>query len=290
MLNDKYAAGAAAVAKTARDVGSKYPVWCMVAGDVSQDCVEFISGQVDRVVHVPLLSADCTPLRAQKTNNIYSSWIAHSFTKWQCLNPEWFPEVDRVCFLDADMIFRENIDEIFDLEAPALTFSTPWAWPYLAETARATPLYNPFGKLAHGAQVRPDAISRGLRHGIVGISTMVLLEPSAGAYSELLNVLAGSVPFGHPACANGHDEQMLAELIVRVWKRATHIAPMYNWYVGKTAWLEPGERPRTYTWYNSKPWESKPTDSHEWEDITTWWDAIYDIYEEHPKWFEITWK
>lgn len=288
MLNDKYAVGAAAVAKTARDVGSKYPVWCMVAGNVSEACVEFIGRHVDRVIRVPLLSAEVVKLRAHKADSIYSSWIGNSFTKWQCLNPEWFGG-HKVCFLDADMIFRQNIDDVFDLPAPAMTFSTPWAWPYLPTSSRAAPIYNPFGKLVHGATVAPSAIARGLRHGIVGISPMVLLEPSAEAYAEVLRRLSMEEPYGHASCANGHDEQMLAELVISVWKTAVHISPVYNWVVGKTAWLEPGEVPRTYTWYNSKPWESRPTDDHEWPDIKIWWEAVADLYVEEPEWFEITW-
>lgn len=288
MLNDKYAAGAVAVAKTSRNVGSKYPVWCMVAGDVSDACVEYIIAHVDKVVRVPLLSAEVVPLRAHKTNNIYSSWIGHSFTKWQCLNPEWFEGVEKICFLDADMIFRQNIDDIFDICAPALTFATPWAWPYLSATRKVTPLYNPFGKLDHGALISPDAVSRGLRHGIVGISPMVLLEPSATVYAEMCQILFKSGQYGWPLCANGHDEQLLAELIINVWKRAYHISPVYNWTVGKTALLGPGEIPRTYTWYNSKPWESRPGES-EWEDVNIWWSAMDSLYRENPTWFELTW-
>lgn len=288
MLNDKYAVGAAGVAKTARDVGSKYPVWCMVAGDVSEECVEFIERRVDRVIRVPLLSAETRPLRAHKTNSIYSSWIGHSFTKWQCLG-EWFEGVSKVCFLDADMIFRQNIDDIFDLQAPAMTFSTPWAWPFMPAAEDTTVLYNPYGRLKHGDSVPMDAIARGLRHGIVGISSMVLLEPSPTAYAEVKRLLGQPGAYGQAACANGHDEQLLAELVVGVWGRATHIAPNYNWIVGKTAWLD-GEQPLTYTWYNSKPWESRPYVQHDWPDITVWWDAVDEIYQEDPKWFEITWK
>jgi hypothetical protein len=42
MINDSYACGAAVVAQTLRNVGTQYPIWCMVSDGVSESCVEFL--------------------------------------------------------------------------------------------------------------------------------------------------------------------------------------------------------------------------------------------------------
>jgi alpha-N-acetylglucosamine transferase len=86
-------------------------------------------------------------MKSKKQNEIYGSWIHNSFTKWNIFNPKHFPEIDKVILVDADMMFLQNCDELFELPAPALTFSSPWAKPYMTTKFGA---YNPYGEMKHG--------------------------------------------------------------------------------------------------------------------------------------------
>ena len=56
----------------------------------------------------------CSLLLPQK--EMYGPWIDVSFTKWHCLG---LTQYDRICFVDADKIMLTNIDDIFQMAAPA---------------------------------------------------------------------------------------------------------------------------------------------------------------------------
>jgi alpha-N-acetylglucosamine transferase len=284
MLNDKYAPGAAVVAKTLRNVNTKYPIWCMIAGDVSQACEDFLRTQFDNVIRVPLISHECIPMKSKKQNEIYGSWIAHSFTKWNIFDPELFP-VNKVILVDADMLFLHNCDELFDLPAPALTFSTPWAQPY---TDKGIHNYYFSGgqELQHGKSVPHSQIVLGLRNGFVGCANMVLVTPNQTMKDELQAVINKYPKYGHRACCSGFDEQSFADVVLNCKMPVYHIHQRFNWYVGKNKWLLHNEQPKTQQYYNTKPWQEDPAKS-EWEDVREWWDVAKQVItDENRRWFE----
>jgi len=287
MLNDKYSVGAAVLARTLRDLKTKYPIWCMVDDSVSEECVEFLSRHFDKIVRVPLITHAVVPMKSKKQNQIYGSWIHNSFTKWNVMNPELFP-VDKVIQLDADMLFIENCDELFDVPAPAATFSSPWAVPYMP---RGIP--NVYGEMKHGAVVPREKIRRGLKSGILGLASMVIVQPDKKVYDRMLSLLNGKKLYGHTNCISGFDEQLFAETYILSTMR--HIHQQYNWIVGKTKWLKRGQQPKTWQYYNEKPWQiadspgqRKEKEKSAWDDVLGWWKIADKVMDSDPNsigWF-----
>lgn len=292
MLNDSYACGAVVVAKSLRNVGTKYPIWCMVADGVSPECIDFLQKHFDNVVQVPLITHQCVPMKSKKQRDIYGSWIHASFTKCNIFNPELFPAVDKVCFVDADMSFLENCDDLFHVATPALTFSSPWAYPYVRGGARNAGAPNPFydkknhGELKHGQRVPLEKIRRGFQGGVLGLACMVMVSPNEKMYVNMLEILNRKESYGVTNCASGFDEQLFAETILETQCPVYHIHQRYNWYVGKDAWLIHGETPKTQQFYNGKPWlgMSTPEDVAQspWDDVRMWWAIANEILADDP--------
>lgn len=279
MISDDYVPGALALAESHRAVGSKHPIWCMVSG-ISADAKAALRKSFDRVIEVPIIEREVVPMKSQKQQNIYGKWIAKSFTKWHVMDPTKF-FCDKVLFVDADMIFLENIDKLFDLPAPAATFSSPWATPYVKLGIK-----NPYGEMPHGAVVSKALIRAAVKNSIVGIGSLVLVHPSVESWNTLIRII-GKQPYGYQRGVSGFDEQALAEVMCSLKAPVHHIHQQYNWMVGKQNWLINGEKPKLYHYYNVKPWQ-QPRDA--WEDLAAWWkhaDALVERNPELKRWFEI---
>jgi hypothetical protein len=188
------------------------------------------------------------------------------------------------------MMFLQNCDELFDLPAPALTFSSPWGGAH----GREGDLNASYGDLQHGQVVPEAAIRRGLARGIVGLACMVLLSPDATIHAEMLRRLQARPQYGNPRCVSGFDEQLIADTLVNARVPIRHIHPQYNWIVGKHEWL--GSRPpKTQQYYNGKPWDGVKcaadrgaVDASPWEDVRDWWHAADEIMQRDPSaasWF-----
>lgn len=266
MCNDKYAIGAAVVAESLRGVETKYPIWCMVTNEVSKECKIWLEIYFDKIVEVPVIKQNVKNMKSKKQRLIYGSWINQSFTRWNALNPELFP-VDKIITLDADMLFIENCDILFELEPPALTFSNPWASTYMK---KGYGLMNPYGEMKHGSLVKHSAIRRGLKRSFVGLGCMALLRPSKLIW-ETMNTILNCKVYGHDGCASGFDEQIIAEVHMVLDMKIYHIHQQYNWYTGKNNWLKEGMTPKTYQWYVSKPWKQNRED---WPDLDIWYMYI----------------
>lgn len=267
MCGDKYIPGALVLAKSVHDKTS-CDIWCMYTDDVSMMGVEALSRCFDRCILVPYIEHDVAPMRSQKQRSIYGGWIGKSFTKWNIFDEKLFP-VDKVLFMDADMICVDTIDDLFDLDADiAATFSSPWVKPWANHGMN--PYYRSDRSLQHGELVSHDDIRAGLTDSIVGIASMVLVRPSAATLQEIRRLITLKAVYGNTACVSGADEQVLAEAIINLGLSCKNIHQSYNWLVGKTEWLE-GKQPKTYHYYNKKPWQKSPDHEPEWDDEKTWW-------------------
>lgn len=278
MKGDKYIPGAIVLAESLKTVGSKYPTICMITNDVSEDGITELSKHFTKVIGVPYITKKSTKMISQKQEKIYSNWIQQSYTKWNILNHKLF-DYDKLLFVDADMIFLENCDCLFNLPAPAMTFSSPWAKPY-----RRNGINNPYGELKHGESVNAKSIIKGFT-SIVGVGSLVLVEPDDSIFDAFKSILSRDEIYGHSKCINGVDEQSITETYLSIGCQFTHIHQQYNWLVGKSNWLINGEKPKTYHYYNTKPWEMNRS---QWEDLQNWWqhaDSICKRDPESSKWF-----
>jgi len=108
----EYALGALLVASTLRQVGSQARVVLLHTADVPQARLPLLGELYDEVrlirdpVCVPVNSPLCSCAR---------DYAHRQFLKLHLLEMEF----DLVLYLDCDVLVRKNIDELFDLEAPA---------------------------------------------------------------------------------------------------------------------------------------------------------------------------
>lgn len=300
-LGDKYIPGAMVVAKSLQDQKSQYPAWCMVTPDVTSDGVAMLEQVFDKVITIPLIEHKCVPMKSAKQNAIYSPWIHASFTKCNILNPEYFPPGAKLIFIDADMMFLQPCDDLFDVPAPAQTFSSPWAFPHACKNKSyrggSKGVFNPYfdnkrGRdPMHKQEISHKSIQDGLQRGIVGLGCMIVVEPSANLFDTAMANLDRNLAYGNANCISGWDEQLFAETWIKTNTRVYNIHQKYTYYVGKDDWIG-HVQPMVYQWYNGKPWFdiSSPEDvaAAEYDDVRHWWKTAGLILCEHPgaeKWF-----
>jgi hypothetical protein len=111
MKGDRYVPGACALAysikKHLHDVRrALFDVICMVTNDVTQNGVETLRKQFDRVIMVPYIRSVMHNTTTRYYQEKYGAWISESFTKWNCLG---FYEYQRIAFFDADCLVMQDI-------------------------------------------------------------------------------------------------------------------------------------------------------------------------------------
>lgn len=278
MFGESYLPGVKALSASIKASGSKHDFVLMITDDVK---VESVAPYVDRVARVKYLKYPSTPMRTQAQISRYGEWIESSYTKWNCLA---LTEYSKVLFLDLDLIVLRNIDHLFDLPAPAATFSSPNDDSHVAiRPGNQVPMANLYGNMNHGATVSNDAIRESLKGTYVANASVVLLQPSMADYEGLKRMVlsestdAKARGYGWSQCNSGVDEQSIVEYYLNKGANWTHISQIYNMIPWRKNWLplhgpEKGVEPYVYHFIGPKPWTMKRGD---WEDLSTWY-AFFD--------------
>jgi hypothetical protein len=213
---------------------------------------------------------------------MYDSWVQDSFTKWNCLT---LYDYDKILFVDADKIVLDNMDKLFKLKAPAGTFSSPWAEPYVSrkESLRkgyggklnrhgTYGLVNPYKDCRHGAVIAPAKINQGFKDNcFVVIGTVVLLKPSRRMfqfYTSMCRGRARNGGFGWRTCNSMMDEQSLTRCYFESEIAWRYIHQQYNCVPWKQPWMQ-GRAPYVFHYFNTKPWNEKRDG---WPDYEAWWE------------------
>lgn len=280
MRGDGYTPGVIAMAESIRMSGSPHDIVCMCTPDVSATARADIA-TVARVVAIEYVRYSTKPMKTQRQMELYGAWLSEAYTKWRCLE---LTEYKKVLFVDADMIVVNNVDHLFSLEAPAGTFSTPWAREYAPESSFGLGAYPREHAAPVPAKLILDTIARG--NGYLAIASMMLLEPSQTAFQELCAMVEAAQPFGVNSWSTP-DEQSIILYYAQKGQSWTHIHQKYNFIVHKIRWLQQRARgalttsvPHVLHYFSSKkPWlmtnafqRSKyNTDKVWWYVMRQWW-------------------
>ena len=295
MRGDAYVPGALVCAHSVRLAGTRHELVCMVTEDVSGAARAALALVFDRVLEVQRLRCAVLPLRTAKQRRMYGAWMDQACTKWACLG---LAEYRRVLLLDADVVALRSLDALFEQPAPAATFSSPFAAPYINDLryvrtaaereervrrGKCRGFRNPYVTLRHGDRVPASAIQEGLERAVVLIGACVLLEPNRAHLEQLklfLGLFTDEQPFGYPGCNSSYDEQVLTVFCAQLLKlEFTHVAPAYNYIPWHRAWLPPVEdtpsahraiecAPKLFHFFNLKPWDMRRA---QWLDLEVWW-------------------
>jgi hypothetical protein len=312
MKGDAYIPGALVAAASLRNTKTRHALVCMVTPDVTATGREALAQVFDRVIQVDYLQGAVRRMATSRQQDMYKRWMDVSFTKWRALT---LVDYAKVLFVDADKVVLTNVDHLFDLPAPAGTFSSPWSKPFIAlkqemqasaasasassvssgsgpssSGPRRSGFYNPYeGRfgIRHGQTVSPKDIEASLHQGgVVVVGTMVLLKPSSTdfqAFQDMLRDLTrdGRL-FGFDRCKSMMDEQAITWFYLTcVRKTWTYIAPKYNYIPWQRHWINDHTvSPSVYHYFNTtKPWQTKRS---EWADLDVWWKVALNLVATQP--------
>lgn len=280
MKGDNYIAGAVACAMSLKYNKCKKALVCMVTSDVSTEGRKLLSTVFDEVIEVPYLEFKSKSLKQARQEELYGSWNSCSYTKWNCLQ---LVKYKKVLFIDADMICLRSLDHIFELTAPAATFSTPWATNFKTKKYRKKELEElkqvdeftlTYNATEHGDIINAKEITTAINGaGYAFIASMVLLEPNIEYYNLFKTTVKSMEPFGLN-CYCTCDEQSLAYFYSTVIpKQWTYIHQRYNFIIHKPEWLRADQIPEMLHYFaDKKPWQTDTlwTESV-WNTDNIWW-------------------
>lgn len=273
MKGDNYTPGAIVLAESIRRSGSTYDILCMCTPDVSDQAREHIS-TVARVVSVDYVRYDSKPMLTKRQAELYASWMSESYTKWRCLE---FDEYDKILFVDADMLVTNNIDHLFDLNAPAATFSSPWAKEFHPTSSFDLKNYPTEHADRVPAHIILETIERGW--GYLAIASLVLLKPDRTHFREMCQMVELAQPFGLDTLSTP-DEESIVYFYANRKVDWTMIHQRYNAIIHKIEWLRKSDNrvyvPSVIHYFSStKPWQgTNPFKDSPFPTDLVWWGML----------------
>lgn len=279
MKGDDYIPGALALAQSLRNCETKSALVCMVTDDVTN--TNALSTVFDQVVKVPYLEYKTRDMKMKRQNELYGGWMSVSYTKWRALD---LKQYEKVMFIDADALVMKNMDFLFEMQAPAATFSSPWATNYKTTKYRDKEIKE--GQMeeftiaypqCHNDIVPADQIMKELvGGGYTFIASLVLLEPTGSEdFKSALDQLVDQSGFGFNNYSTP-DEQSLAWYYARKGTSFRYIHQIYNFIIHKPEWIGT-QTPYMLHYFNKlKPWHSKTgwVDSP-WNTDRIWWYTYF---------------
>lgn len=124
---DRYVKGAVNVAHSLMDVNSPYDRVCLITEDVSEEGKKELAKVFTHVIPVDYIDIQIKRKKREKEDFMYP-WMDKSCIKWNCLKLEQYK---KIVFCDADLVFLENCDELFESKTPAGIFSHAWSDYYV---------------------------------------------------------------------------------------------------------------------------------------------------------------
>jgi lipopolysaccharide biosynthesis glycosyltransferase len=229
----------------------------------------------DVVFKVPYITHNCGRLRTFKIESIYGEWKNVSFTKWYCLS---LSQYSKVCFLDADLIITQNIDNLFNVKTPAGCFHNHWVdFGHIKSV-------NYYNGTNFGDELKKSAVQSGLTNGYVLIANCVVLEPSDKLYDGFLKYMESDYK-DYPNCISMVDEKAITSYMIQsdqVWHQLDYSFNSIPWHMNKShiQFDIPSQtfvfkQPLIIHYFNKeKPWI---TNRGKWNDTEIWWQYYVDL-------------
>lgn len=252
MNGPKYLIGAKVLATSLLATNTKYPIILMVTNDVEID--DEIKVLFNQVIQIDYIKRNCKPLMTKMMQHNYTTWIESSFTKLNVFNKKIFTDFDKLIYLDADQLVIKNIDHLFQLSTPALSFDSEFSNKY-----HINGIYNPYQFVKHGETIHHTIIQRNFNDTIVGSSGTIVLTPSNEFFSTLMFLLykQPDIPYGFNLY-NGFEEQILAETFIHLGISPTHLSKLYCWNAGHYKLLDNATLYVVNYYGLKKPWLDRP--------------------------------
>ncbi len=266
MKGDSYLPGVMISAYSIARTNPDADLVAMITDDVSEHARNMLLKVVTHLFHIPYLSFNSKQMKTERQRQMYGTWIASSYTKWNALALPY----EKILLIDADTIHTENTDELFELAAPAMPFASPFVAPLgKIETHYSGPV-GLDGYPLHGTEIDEKVIDAILnKGGVLPTSTPALIAPSMDDYIEYKSMVKSMEPFGFPACHSGFDEQSISYFYLSKNRKYTAIHQKYNYYPWKDGFLFDGDIPRIIHFFSdTKPWSMN---FNKYPDVTTWY-------------------
>jgi hypothetical protein len=268
MLDDSYVAGAITLAKSLRNVKTKYPIICMYA-DISDEAIRTLSIHFDKIIEVPLIECDISRKISEKAAKMYK-WGKYSLTACNILNPEY--GLDNVILINADVLIRRNIDSLMDIKEPAAMFSSPWS----DDIYRSSHIKNHYGKLKHLDRVTRDMLRQSIVDGFALTGNIYVMQPNEASWKHFQLLSSGNV-FGSEYCYASGSEQMFATIMHDLYDTLcpngpVNIGSKYCCNVSKPCWIYPNAKITSayaYHFGGCHPWESRHQKT-KYSDVSEW--------------------
>lgn len=255
MLGDGYVDAALVLAKSLLASKTTKTLVCMVTADVTAEAVAKLSTYYI-IEHVPYITFRCGLMKTDRQNEIYGSWIQHSFTKWNCLKLKY----KKIVYMDADQVVLRNIDGLFRCKTPCLSFDSEYSTSFI-KTSR---LHSPFGAYTHGMKIPFNVLARAYRDSsLLGSSGVVVLKPCLRLLATIVGLLRKeNKTLTQPSrYNNGHDEQVFYQAMLKLRYNAFQMDRMYTWAAGAYWALAADRRPYVINYFGTdKPWMIKDGD------------------------------
>jgi hypothetical protein len=270
MKGDYYVPGALVTAHSLKKSRTQHDVVCMVTDDVSANARQTLKLVFDKVVDIDYITAPCKPLHGDYQQTTYGKWIGQGMTALRCL---WLYEYPKVCLLDADITIIRNMDSVFDLPAPAGSFTNNFH--------RSHFMYPQHMK--HGDTVPSECIMESLNTpgAFVCIFNCLLLAPGVETSREFLKYIDHYSSHGRSLgfkCKSVPQEQVVSHFFAH-WMGQTwsDISLQYQYI----PWKHKPKRGPPYLlhYFDIKPW-AMHVDA--FPDLQVWWASAREICAKHP--------
>lgn len=248
----------------------------MCTADVPENAIDLINS-VANVVMVPYLQFNSAVMKSSNTQKYYENWIDCSYTKWNMLALEGY---EKCIFLDADTVILDNMDEIFEMKAPAAPFNSPFIKPF-GDMPNYSSSSGARRYLRHGEIVNPDTIQTILsRRTLTLTANCVLLEPDVKQYKlyiAMMNEETRSDSFGsNMKCVSGHDELSISKFYADQGISWHNIHHQYNYIIWKQGFLTNNMPVVLHYISPNKPWNQ---DYKNYVDLITWYKMASELCE-----------